>query len=185
VDRGARRGAGLADPGGKLMLRKTVLALAFALAGFSGSPAMAGALQITDADPVAVVTVPDAWTTAKIKRGVEIRTPDEEIYLWFELVAPNELDAVQKEHDSYFAKEGVTVTGASETLKQEVNGKAWSFTELKAKSKDGDDSIIRYIAINPNVASGKIIMMTYWASLDGHKEHDAAMKALVDSIAYK
>jgi hypothetical protein len=166
------------------MLRKTVLALAFALAGFSGAPAMAGALQITEADPVAVVTVPDAWTTAKVKRGVEIRTPDEEIYIWFELVAPGEIDTLQKEHNSYFEKEGVTITGASETMKQEVNGKAWSFTELKAKSKDGD-SIIRYIAINPNLASGKIIMMTYWASPEGDKEHDAAMKALVDSIAYK
>jgi hypothetical protein len=174
----------LADPGGKLMLRKTVLALAFALAGFNGAPAMAGALQITEADPVAVVTVPDAWTTAKVKRGVEIRTPDEEIYIWFELVAPGEIDTLQKEHNSYFEKEGVTITGASETMKQEVNGKAWSFTELKAKSKDGD-SIIRYIAINPNLASGKIIMMTYWASPEGDKEHDAAMKALVDSIAYK
>ncbi len=166
------------------MLRKTVLALAFALAGFNGAPAMAGALQITEADPVAVVTVPDAWTTAKVKRGVEIRTPDEEIYIWFELVAPGEIDTLQKEHNSYFEKEGVTITGASETMKQEVNGKAWSFTELKAKSKDGD-SIIRYIAINPNLASGKIIMMTYWASPEGDKEHDAAMKALVDSIAYK
>lgn len=166
------------------MLRKTVFALALAFAGFAGLPAMAGAPQITEADPVAVVTVPDAWTTAKVKRGVEIKTPDEEIYIWFELIAPDELDAVQKEHNGYFDKQGVTITGASETMKQEVKGKAWSFTELKAKSKDGD-SIIRYIAINPNVASGKIIMMTYWASPEGDKEHDAAMKALVDSIAYK
>ncbi|HEV2511688.1 hypothetical protein [Bosea sp. (in: a-proteobacteria)] len=166
------------------MLRKTIHALAFALAGFSGVPAFAGALQITDVDPIAVVTVPDAWTTAKIKRGVEIRTPDEEIYLWFELIAPAELDTLQKEHNVYFEKEGVTITGASDTVKQEVKGKAWSFTELKAKSKDGE-SLIRYIAINPNVASGKIIMMTYWASLEGHKTHDAAMSAIIDSIAYK
>jgi hypothetical protein len=166
------------------MLRKIVCALTLAFAGFSGLPAVAGALQITDDDPIAVVTVPDAWTTAKIKRGVEIRTPDEEIYLWFEVVAPGEIDTLQKEHNGYFDKEGVTVTGASETVKQEVKGKAWSFTELKAKSKDGD-SLIRYIAINPNVPSGKIIMMTYWASLDGHKTHDAAMSAIIDSIAYK
>jgi hypothetical protein len=88
-------------------------------------------------------------------------------------LAPAELDTLQKEHNTYFEKEGVTITGASDTVKQEVKGKAWSFTELKAKSKDGE-SIIRYIAINPNVASGKIIMMTYWASPEGHKTHDAA-----------
>lgn len=163
---------------------KIVFALAVALIGFSGLPALAGALQITDDDPIAVVTVPDAWTTAKIKRGVEIKTPDDEIYLWFELVAPDQIETLQKEHNGYFDKEGVTITGSSETMKQEVKGKAWSFTELKAKSKDGD-SLIRYVAINPNVPSGKIIMMTYWASLDGHKTHDAAMKGIIDSIAYK
>ena len=166
------------------MLRNSFCALAFALAALGGSPAGAGALQVTDADPVAVVTIPDDWSNSKIARGIEFKTPDDEIYVWFELVAPGEIDALQKEHNGYFDKEGVTITGSSETVKSEVKGKAWSFTELKAKSKDGD-SIIRYIAINPNVPSGKIIMMTYWASLDGHKEHDAAMKSIVDSIAFK
>jgi len=170
------------------MLRNTVCALAFALAAFAAPlavlPAHAGALQLTEADPVAVVTVPDSWPNSKIARGIEIKTPDDEIYLWFELVPPGEIDALQKEHNGYFDKEGVTITGSSETVKSEVKGKAWSFTELKAKSKDGD-SIIRYIAINPNVPSGKIIMMTYWASLDGHKEHDAAMSKIMDSIAFK
>lgn len=166
------------------MLRNSFCALAFALACLAGSPASAGALQVTEADPVAVVTIPDAWPNSKIARGIEFKTPDDEIYVWFELVAPGEIDALQKEHNGYFDKEGVTITGSSETVKSEVKGKAWSFTELKAKSQDGD-SIIRYIAINPNVPSGKIIMMTYWASLDGHKEHDAAMKGVLDSIAFK
>lgn len=171
------------------MLRTMVCAfsLMLALAGgvvLPASPSLAGALSITEADPVAVVTIPDDWTSAKISRGIQIKTPDEEIYVWFELIAPGEMDAVQKEHNAYFDKEGVTITGATETMKQEVNGRAWSFTELKAKTSDGD-SIIRYVAINPNVASGKIIMMTYWASVEGDKEHDAAMNKLVKSIAFK
>jgi hypothetical protein len=111
-----------------------------------------------------VVTFPDDWSSARSSAASRSRRPDDEIYLWFELIAPADMPAVQKEHDRYFAKEGVTVTGSSETVKSEVNGKAWSFTELKAKSEDGP-SIIRYVAINPNVASGKIILMTYWASM--------------------
>ena len=171
------------------MLRTLVCAfsLTLALAGaviLPSSPSLAGALSITDADPVAVVTIPDDWASSKIARGIEIKSPDEEIYLWFELIAPGEIDTVQKEHNGYFDKEGVTVTGASETMKKEINGRAWSFTELKAKSSDGD-SIIRYVAINPNVASGKIIMMTYWASIDGDKTHDAVMNKMIESIAFK
>ena len=167
---------------------KTVL-YAFALAAVLAGPAMtrsaqAGALQITGADPVAVVTIPDSWKHGKVDRGVEIRTPDGEIFIWFELVPADQLDALQKEHDAYFAKEGVTFTGETEIFTKEVNGRPWSFKELKAKSADGP-SIVRYLGINPQASSGKIIMMTYWASPKGHAKHDAAMKAMLDSIAFK
>ncbi len=171
------------------MLRKLFSALGLATVfafGVVAAPGagLAGPLTLTDADPIAVVTVPDAWPSSKIARGIEFKTPDDEIYVWFEVVAPGEIDALQKEHNGYFDKEGVKITGSSETTKKEINGRAWSFTELKANSKDGD-SIIRYVAINPNVASGKIIMMTYWASLEGHQEHDAAMTKIFNSIAFK
>ncbi|KRE09784.1 hypothetical protein ASE63_04480 [Bosea sp. Root381] len=162
---------------------------AFALAAMLAAPmlptqAAAGALQITGADPVAVITIPDSWTHAKVERGLEIKAPDEEIYLWFELVPPGQIEALQKEHDAYFAKEGVKFTSATETITQEVNGRPWSFTEMQATSAD-EPSIVRYIGINPKVASGKIIMMTYWASHAGHKKHDGAMKTMLDSLAFK
>lgn len=146
--------------------------------------ALAGALTITGADPVAVVTIPDNWTHGKVDRGLEIKTPDEEIYLWFELVPPDQIAALQKEHDAYFAKEGVKFTSATETVTREVNGRPWSFTEMQATSPDGP-SIVRYLGINPKVASGKIIMLTYWASLEGHKKHDTAIKTILDSLAFK
>lgn len=161
------------------------LVLTLGLVGQSvPGPALAGAVSITSADPVAVLTVPDAWRQSKIDRGVQIITPDEEIYLWVELVPSDQIDALQKEHDAYFKKEGVTFTGSSETMTKEVNGRPWSFTELKARSSDGP-SIVRYLAINPKIASGKIIMMTYWASEKGHVKHDKAMQAVIDSIAFK
>jgi hypothetical protein len=130
------------------------------------------------------VTVPDAWSGTKIARGLEIKTPDDEVYIWFELATPAEMPIVQKEHDVYFEKQGVKFTGASETNKVEVKGRAWSFTELKAQSKAGP-SIIRYVAINPNLASGKIILMTYWASPGGEKIHDAAVQAMLEAIDFK
>jgi len=167
------------------MLRTMICALGLTVGLLlASSPGVAKALSITEADPVAVVTFPDNWPSSKVARGVEVKSPDEEVYVWFELAAPADMPAVQKEHDDYFAKEGVRITSSSETVKSEVNGKAWSFTELQATSTDGP-SIIRYVAINPNVASGKIILMTYWASLEGHKDHDAAMSAAIKSIAYK
>ncbi len=64
------------------------LALVAALAGPAAiGTAMAGAVAITAAEPVAVVTIPDSWAQSKIDRGVQIKTPDEEIYVWFELIS--------------------------------------------------------------------------------------------------
>ncbi|HEV7257852.1 MAG TPA: hypothetical protein VGN82_08720 [Bosea sp. (in: a-proteobacteria)] len=162
---------------------------AFVLAAMLVGPTMAArawaaALPITGADPVAVITTPDDWKHGKVERGLEIKTPDEEIYIWFELVPPDQIAALQKEHDAYFAKEGVKFTSATETVAQEVNGRPWSFTEMLATSPDGP-SIVRYLGINPKVASGKIIMMTYWASHEGHKKHDGAIKTMLNSIAFK
>lgn len=167
-----------------LFARAAALAITLIAHSVSALPALAKPLALTSADPVAIVTIPDAWSGSKIARGLEIKTPDDEVYLWFELIAPADMPTVQKEHDVYFAKQGVKITGASETTKAEVKGRAWSFTELKATSKDGP-SIIRYIAINPNLPSGKIILGTYWASPGGEKIHDAAVQALLEGIDFK
>ena len=52
------------------------LALATALAGPAAiGAAMAGAVSITAAEPVAVVTIPDSWAQSKVDRGVQIKTP--------------------------------------------------------------------------------------------------------------
>jgi len=170
------------------MLRNTVGALALAFACLSAplaaTPALAEAFNITEADPVAVVTVPDDWTSKKIPRGIQIKTPDEEIYMWFELIAPADIPAVQKEHDAYFANQGVTIEGTPESVSIEVGGKPWAITEMKAKSK-GEPSIIRYVAINPKVASGKLILLAYWASVEGDKTHNDATSKMLESIGYK
>ncbi len=165
------------------MPRHLMRAVALAIA-FIALPALAKPLALTSADPVAVINIPNDWSGSKIARGLEIKTPDEEVYLWFELATQAEMPTVQKEHDDYFAKQGVKITGSSETKSAEVNGRAWSFTELQATGKDGP-SIIRYVAINPNLPSGKIVLMTYWASPGGDKIHDAAMQKLLDAIEFK
>lgn len=171
------------------MLRNTVGALALALACFvsplAAVPAQAEAFSITEADPIAVVTVPDDWSGKKISRGIQIKTPDDEIYMWFELIAPGEIDAVQKEHDGYFGSQGVSFVSQPESITVEINNRPWAISEVKAKSKDGSDSVIRYVAINPKVASGKIILLTYWASLEGEKTHDAATNKMFESLAFK
>lgn len=170
------------------MLRTIACAFTTALLAFAAplavTPASAEAFNITEADPVAVITVPDDWMGKKVTRGIQITTPDDEIYMWVELIPPNEIDAVQKEHSSYFDGQGVTVESAGETVQIEVNGRPWVISELKAKSK-GEDSVIRYVAINPKVASGKLILLTYWASLVGDKKYNDATNKMLENLGFK
>jgi hypothetical protein len=144
----------LVPPGVQLM-RKLVLALAALLClpgiGFAKSA------KLTQEDNVATLEFPDSWKISK-----RAKSPDEEVYVWAELVPADQIDTVQKEHDAYFEKQKVTMTKAEPDGK-EVDGRKWAFIEPKA-TYQGKPTIIKYIIINPKVPSGKIIVFTYWAS---------------------
>src|SRR5512133_3698683 len=138
----------LVPPGVQLM-RKLVLALAALLClpgiGFAKSA------KLTQEDNVATLEFPDSWKISK-----RAKSPDEEVYVWAELVPADQIDTVQKEHDAYFEKQKVTMTKA-EPDDKEVDGRKWAFIEPKA-TYQGKPTIIKYIIINPKAPSGKIIV---------------------------
>jgi hypothetical protein len=155
------------------------LALIAALLCLS-SPASAITAKLTPADTVASLDFPDSWKMSNIKRGFQAKSPDGEVYVWAELVPGNEIDAVQKEHDDYFEKQNVTMSKADPVAK-EINGRKWAFVDPQATWK-GKPTIVRYIIINPNVASGKTIVFTYWASPEGDKNYDKEMDGVLNSL---
>jgi hypothetical protein len=76
-------------------MRKLVLALAALLClpaiGFAKSA------KLTQEDNVATLEFPDSWKISNIKRGLQAKSPDEEVYVWAELVPADQIDTVQKE----------------------------------------------------------------------------------------
>jgi hypothetical protein len=64
------------------MMRKLV----FAVAAFLCFPLIADAksAKLTAADTVATLDFPDSWKISNIKRGIETKSPDEEVYVWAE-----------------------------------------------------------------------------------------------------
>jgi hypothetical protein len=142
--------------------------------------ALGKSAKLTPDDTVAVLDFPDSWKLSTIKRGLQAKSPDEEVYVWAELVASDQVDTVQKEHDDYFEKQKVTVSKA-EPEGKEVDGRKWAFITPNATYK-GKPTVIRYIIINPKVASGKIIVFTYWASPEGDKNYDKEMDGVINSL---
>jgi predicted Zn-dependent protease len=159
-------------------MRKIVLVVAalLCLPGF----AIAKTAKLTPSDTVASLDFPDSWKVTNIKRGVQAKSPDEEVYVWAELVPSDEVDTVQKEHDDYFEKQKVTMA-KSDPVAKEVDGRRWAFIEPQATWK-GKPTVVRYIIIDPKVASGKIVVFTYWASPEGDKNYDKEMDGLINSL---
>jgi len=160
------------------MMRKLV----FAVAAFLCFPLVADAknAKLTPADTVATLDFPDSWKISTIKRGIEAKSPDEEIYVWAELGPSDEVDAVQKEHDAYFEKQKVTMAKA-DPVGKDVDGRQWAFIEPQSSWK-GKPTVVKYIIINPKVASDKIIVFTYWASPEGDKNYDKEMDGVINSL---
>lgn len=156
--------------------------LVFAVAAFLWFPLLADAnsAKLTPADTVATLDFPDSWKISNIKRGIEAQSPDQEVYVWAELVPSDEVDAVQKEHDAYFEKQKLTMAKADPVAK-DVDGRQWAFIEPQSTWK-GKPTLVRYIIINPKVASDKIIVFTYWASPEGDKNYDKEMDGLINSL---
>jgi hypothetical protein len=159
------------------MMRKLALiAVLLCLPGL----ALAKSAKLTPDDTVAVLEFPDSWKISTIKRGLQAKSPDEEVYVWAELVPSDEIDTIQKEHDDYFEKQNVTMSKA-EPVGKEIDGRKWAFVDPQATWK-GKPTIVRYIIINPNVASGKTVVFTYWASPEGAKNYDKEMDGVINSL---
>jgi hypothetical protein len=159
-------------------MRKIVLVVA-ALLCFPAI-GLAKSVKLTPADTVATLDFPDSWKISNIKRGLQAKSPDEEVYVWAELVPAADVDTVQKEHDDYFEKQKVTMSKAEPDGK-EVDGRNWAFITPQA-TYNGKPTVIRYVIINPKLPSGKIIVFTYWASPEGDKNYDKEMDGVINSL---
>jgi hypothetical protein len=161
-------------------MRKLVFAVAFLC-----FPVVADAKSatLTPADTVASLDFPDSWKISDIKRGIEAKSPDAEVYVWAELVPSDEVDAVQKEHDKYFEKQNVTMAKA-DPVSKDVDGRQWAFIEPQSTWK-GKPTVVKYIIINPKVTSDKIVVFTYWASPEGDKNYDKEMDGVINSLRAK
>jgi hypothetical protein len=159
-------------------MRKIVFAVAALL--WLPAFALAKTAKLTPADTVASLDFPDSWKISNIKRGLQAKSPDEEVYVWAELAPSDEVDMLQKEHDDYFEKQKVTMSKADPDGK-EVDGRKWAFINPTA-TYQGKPTVIRYIIINPKVPSGKLIIFTYWASPEADKNYDKEMDGVINSL---
>ncbi len=129
----------------------------------------------------AKVTIPDAWNPREIERGVEAKSPDEEVYIWVESFNDDTIQTVMAEHESYFTRQGVTVTGKTKTVEATRNGLQIKILDVPAIWK-GKRTVLQYAIVDAGLPSGRKLLLTEWASPDGEKTYDPDTTAILDSV---
>jgi hypothetical protein len=153
---------------------------AVALLMASAGLAQAETVEVHPSKPVATLTVPDGWSASRSKRGLEIKTEDEEVYIWAETYQPNELKRIVAEHDNYWKDQGVVINGRD--LSQRVeDGKMVQIVAQKA-TYEGKPTVLLYMEYDLGLPSKSNILITYWASPEGHDEHAKDVQAIIGSM---
>lgn len=154
------------------------LAVAFLVASIG--LASAETIEVHPPKPVATFTVPDGWSASRTKRGIQMSTDDEEVYMWAETYKPDDLKKIVAEHDDYWREQGVVITGRD--LSQHVeDGKSVQVVAQKA-TYEGKPTVLLYMEYDLGLASKSSILVTYWASPEGHQEHADAVGQIIKSM---
>ncbi len=162
-------------------MRRFLSGLCVLLLAMLALPASARQINLPSGNPTAGVDIPADWKTTATKRGIEVRSPDEEVFFWIEIYLPADQAAVSAEHESYFAKQGVKVTGEPKISRNDEGGIKVQATAFPATWK-GAPTVLRYLFINPGLPAGNLVLISYWASPEGDKTHDAAFGKILRSL---
>ena len=164
------------------MVRSSLARLALIVClAFIAMPGMAETIKVTPENPVAIVDIPDGWKVVDTKRGFGVKSPDGEVYMWIETFTPDQRASVVAEHERYFARQGVQITGEPRVETHGDQTVSIRLTDLPATWK-GDPTVLRYLAIDLHLRSQTQILLSYWASPDGDHEHNDAMDKIIASF---
>jgi hypothetical protein len=143
--------------------------------------AVAGTFPVPAENPIATVSIPDAWSPNAYDGGVEGTSADGKLYVAFESVDAADVKTATEEGLKYFVKNGVTIDSDSMKTKDiKINNLAAFDLSFTGKDKDGPANIS--LTLVQTNAQGKFLMLYYWGSSEGEKVNGKELKAISDSI---
>ena len=130
------------------------------------------------------VDVPASFKASGSDRGIEMKTPDEEVFVWVETYTPASEAAIMGEHEAYWKEQGVKLADPEKSTNDKRNPPTHA-TDYKGATWKGDPTILRYFHVGPFGKSDKSILVTLWASPAGNDQHIADLQTIYDSISVK
>jgi hypothetical protein len=136
---------------------------------------------VPDDDPIATVTVPDAWGPNPYDGGVEATSADGTVYIAIEQVTADDVKSAVEEGFKFFLKQGVEVDPKTQKMEDvKINGLDAFDMSFSGKDKDGPADIS--LTLVQTNAKTKFMLLYYWGSSEGAKANSADLKAISDSI---
>lgn len=148
---------------------------------FAGGVALAKPVEIIPGDPPITADIPASWKVTEIKRGIQAKTADDEVYIWFESYRPAQFKKVLEEHNAYYEEQGVKINGEPKATEKEYPKYFLKYSEYPATYEDGP-TVLRYISVVPKNAEARHLILSYWASPEGDKEYDAEIQKIMNSL---
>lgn len=148
----------------------------------AGGTALAKRITVVPGDQPVTVDIPGSWKVSEIKRGVQAKTADDEVYIWFESYRPAQLQTLVGEHNAYFQEQGVTITGEAKAKQVEFPTYMLKISEYPA-TYEKKPTVLRYISVVPKSGDLRHLLVSYWASPEGDKEYDGETNKIINSLA--
>lgn len=142
--------------------------------------AVAATYKLPNAEPIAIITLPDNWKNAEIEDGVESTSEDEETYLAVEVTTSTDVEKAINEAAEFLGKSGVTVDEKSEKrIPFSVNGMDGHEVAWSGNDKDGPVSISLAIIAASNE---NLLLITYWSTPAGDKSNAETLGEIIKSV---
>lgn len=156
--------------------------VALALSLLASGAALAKRVTVVPGDQPVTVDIPGSWKVSEIKRGIQAKTADDEVYIWFESYRPAQLQTLIGEHNAYFKEQGVTITGEARAKEVEFPTYMLKVSEYPA-TYEKKPTVLRYISVVPKSGDLRHLLVSYWASPEGDKEYDGETNKIINSLA--
>ncbi len=128
--------------------------------------------------------VPDDYKVANSKRGILVTSTDGEVDLWIELFSAADQPTVLDEHMSYWKKKDVDLHGDGETTASKSGDRDVVNTKFPDATWKGDPTVLHYSANGPFGPQKWTLLLTYWASPEGDKEHGDEVNKMISDIKF-
>ncbi len=146
---------------------------------------LARTVTVKGSAPTVTVEVPDTFKSSKTDRGIEAKTPDDEVLVWFEVYPAQSEATVLEEHQAYWKDQGVELGADPARASQDLDGKKVSATDYKSATWQGKPTVVRYLAIDAALPSKQLVLMSLWASPRGDEQHDAEVTKMISGMEIK